>query len=145
VSFIYQRTVRFQDTDAAGVVYFANVLAICHEAYEASLTASGIDLNRFFRGADVAIPIVHASVDFMRPMMCGDRLQIHLTPMQLSSSEFEIAYRVFLSDRADKPASQAITRHVSIQTATRKRQDLSSQLLSWVAQWQDATATQLTD
>lgn len=95
MSFTYQRIVRFQDTDAAGVVYFANVLAICHEAYEASLAASGIDLNTFFRGTDVAIPIVHASVDFMRPLRCGDRLEIHLTPTPLSSSEFAIAYRVF--------------------------------------------------
>ncbi|MEO1763007.1 MAG: 1,4-dihydroxy-2-naphthoyl-CoA hydrolase, partial [Cyanobacteria bacterium J06629_18] len=26
MSFTYNRTIRFQDTDAAGVVYFANVL-----------------------------------------------------------------------------------------------------------------------
>ncbi|MFS8118916.1 MAG: acyl-CoA thioesterase, partial [Microcoleus sp.] len=45
MSFSYTRTVRFQDTDAAGVVYFANVLAMCHEAYEASLAASGINLK----------------------------------------------------------------------------------------------------
>ena len=34
MAFAYYYTVRFQDTDAAGVVYFANVLRICHEAYE---------------------------------------------------------------------------------------------------------------
>lgn len=45
--FTYNRTVRFQDTDAAGVVYFANVLGICHEAYEESLEASSINLKDF--------------------------------------------------------------------------------------------------
>jgi len=34
--FTYSRTVHFADTDAAGVVFFANFLAICHEAYEES-------------------------------------------------------------------------------------------------------------
>ena len=42
--FEYQRTVHFADTDAAGVVFFANYLAICHEAYEESLGAAGIGL-----------------------------------------------------------------------------------------------------
>lgn len=67
MSFIYTRTVRFGDTDAAGVVYFANVLAICHEAYESSLAASGIDLKAFFSQGVIAIPIVHASIDFCVP------------------------------------------------------------------------------
>jgi 1,4-dihydroxy-2-naphthoyl-CoA hydrolase len=30
--FSHHRTVRFADTDAAGVVFFARTLAICHEA-----------------------------------------------------------------------------------------------------------------
>ena len=46
--FEYPRTIRFADTDAAGVVYFAQILSICHEAYEASLQASGIELRQFF-------------------------------------------------------------------------------------------------
>ena len=48
MSFYYRRIVHFQDTDAAGVVYFVNVLAICHEAYEASLAAFDINLKVFF-------------------------------------------------------------------------------------------------
>ena len=35
--FSYSRSVRFADTDAAGVVFFANYLALCHEAYEEAL------------------------------------------------------------------------------------------------------------
>lgn len=48
MSFYYTRIVHFQDTDAAGVIYFANILAICHEAYEASLAAFNINLRFFF-------------------------------------------------------------------------------------------------
>ncbi len=67
MGFIYQRVVRFQDTDAAGVVYFANILAICHEAYEASLADSGINLRLFFGGGNIAVPITHSSADFFVP------------------------------------------------------------------------------
>ncbi|CBN54102.1 MULTISPECIES: acyl-CoA thioesterase [Kamptonema] len=133
--FTYFRIVRFQDTDAAGVVYFANVLAICHEAYEASLAASAINLKVFFSNPKVAIPIVHASVDFYRPMFCGNELAIDLTPQQLANDEFEITYQIFSNEVADRCAAKAITKHVCIDATTRKRQPLSQELIQWLAQF----------
>lgn len=130
--FIYQRSVYFQDTDAAGVVYFAQVLAMCHEAYEASLAQSGINLKTFFSGAEGVIPITHASVDFFQPLFCGDRLAISLIPVQLKLSEFEIAYRVL---RDEQLVAQAVTRHVGINAVTRTRQDLSVNMVHWLEQW----------
>lgn len=47
LGYIYKRIIRFQDTDAAGVVYFANILAMGHEAYEASLNQVEINLKSF--------------------------------------------------------------------------------------------------
>lgn len=132
--FVYQRTVRFSDTDAAGVVYFANVLSLCHEAYEASLAAAGIDLKVFFSGVDVAMPIAHASVDFFRPMACGDRLEIHLIPSFLQDSEFEIAYDVFLEKQLGQTLSKAYTHHVCIDPATRKRRSLPVEVNQWLLQ-----------
>ncbi len=41
----YQRTVRFAEVDGAGFVFFAKYLELCHEAYEASLLRSGIELR----------------------------------------------------------------------------------------------------
>ncbi len=130
--FSYIRTVRFQDTDAAGVVYFANVLAMCHEAYEASLAASGINLKAFFSNSKVAIPIVNARVDFRRPMFCGEDLIIELTPEKLSDNEFEIAYQIFISDAKDKWAAKAMTRHVCINPESRKRQIFSEEIMEWL-------------
>lgn len=156
--FTYTRTIRFQDTDAAGVVYFANVLAMCHEAYEESLAASGINLQSFFQNPAVAIPIVHASVDFFRPMFCGDQQTIHLTPEPLTNHEFEIIYQVF---KVPSPPSQmaktsendvsgnlttiekaplqlvgkAITRHVCIDSANRTRKEMPAEMIQWLQQW----------
>ena len=130
--FIYQRTVRFQDTDAAGVVYFANALAMCHEAYEESLATSGINLKLFFSNPNVAIPIVHASVDFFRPMFCGDKVSIHLSPCQLGNDNFEINYIIM---SAERQVTKAITRHVCINPVSRSRQELSNEMMLWLQQW----------
>lgn len=137
VGFDYCRTIRFHETDAAGVVYFANVITLCHEAYEAALMAEGFELALFFSAAgEVAVPIVHAQTDFYRPMRCGDRIKIHLVPKQLNDTSFEISYT--LHPHSDdlpltKPIAKALTRHVCIQPATQKRQALPSELTRWIA------------
>ncbi len=132
MTFNYTRRIRFQDTDAAGVVYFANVLAMCHEAYEQSLAASGINLKVFFSNSSVAIPIVHASVDFFRPMFCGDEIFIKLTCKYLSSEKFEVDYQ-FVA--ADKIVAKAITRHVCIDAVSRSRKEFSAEIVRWLREW----------
>jgi 1,4-dihydroxy-2-naphthoyl-CoA hydrolase len=129
MTFIYDRTIHFSETDAAGVVYFANVLKLCHEAYEASLIASGIELRSFFSNSEIAVPIVHAEVDFLKPIFCGDRIAIELTPTVLNLSEFEIRYQLI---KESKLVSKALTRHVCISLQTRERIELSPSLQSWL-------------
>ncbi|BAY63046.1 thioesterase superfamily protein [Calothrix brevissima NIES-22] len=127
--FTYNRSVRFQDTDAAGVVYFANILGICHEAYEESLEAAGIDLKAFFSNPAMAFPIVHANVDFLRPIFCGDKLLVNLMPQKLDGEKFEIAYEISL---ADLLVAKAITRHVCIDVSSRTKQKLPSEIVNWL-------------
>ena len=136
MAFTYDRTIRFQDTDAAGVVYFATLLAICHEAYEASLAASEINLREFFGHPEVAIPITHASIDFFRPLFCGDRTTISLVPSSTSETEFEVHYHLFLTDRPEKHVGKAITRHVCISQNNRSRVTLPITILQWLNRWE---------
>ena len=128
----YSRSIHFSDTDAAGVVYFATLLSICHEAYENSLQSSGIDLKTFFTSSDIAIPIVHAEIDFYQPLFCGDRLQINLIATQLNETDFEIIYHIFHQSSLDKCVALATTKHVSINPKIRKRTALSSLMIQWL-------------
>ncbi|BAY93976.1 MULTISPECIES: acyl-CoA thioesterase [unclassified Tolypothrix] len=127
--FTYNRSVRFQDTDAAGVVYFANILGICHEAYEESLEAAGINLKTFFSNPSVAFPIVHANVDFFRPVFCGDKLLVCLMPQKLGGEKFEIAYEISV---AEVIVAKAITRHVCIDANSRTKQELPVEIVNWL-------------
>ena len=134
--FVYHRVVRLEDTDAAGVVYFANVLSICHEAYEAALAIAGVDLKAFFSGRPIAVPIVHASIDLRSPMFCGEEYEISVAPTQLNASKFEVRYRIGRpierSDQDDARMTQALTVHVAIDAATRTRADLPASLIQWL-------------
>jgi 1,4-dihydroxy-2-naphthoyl-CoA hydrolase len=136
MAFFYQRTVRFQDTDAAGVVYFTNTLAMCHEAYEASLMAAGIEVQQFFKtGGSTAVPIVHAEADYLRPAFCGDHHEIQLTPTFQSEHAFEIQYVIYEVGHPEQPISKALTRHVCIDPSSRQRQPLPPEMLDWLNKW----------
>jgi 1,4-dihydroxy-2-naphthoyl-CoA hydrolase len=144
VSFNYNYTIQFRDTDAAGVVYFANIISICHTAYEASLIRSGIDLKQFVNNPEFAVPISHVSADFFRPLFCGDRVTIQLTTASINSCKFEIKYQILstdnesntsIEDRQLAVSATAITRHIVINPRTRKRQELPQALADWLVEW----------
>ncbi|MEM9264329.1 MAG: acyl-CoA thioesterase [Cyanobacteria bacterium P01_F01_bin.13] len=129
-AFTYRRIIRFHETDAAGVVYFANILTLCHEAYEAALATAGITIQDFFGGGPLAAPIVHTTADFRRPLHCGDQVEIALTPQFLDDTSFEIRYR--LSNSEQKTVATALTRHVCIDSTSRQRHPLSPELTQWI-------------
>lgn len=131
--FTYQRTVHFPDTDAAGVVFFANYLSICHEAYEEALGAAGIELNTFFSAAGVVVPIAKSQADYLRPLQCGDKLAVTVKPESLSENSFALNYEIVRLGKPDKLASRARTEHVCISPQTRTRVALPPALAAWIA------------
>ena len=131
MSFNYRRRIYLSDTDAAGVVYFAQGLAICHEAYEESLSKAGICLNQMIREGIAALPIIHGEIDFFRPMCCGDRIQISLNTSLTNDSEFAIAYSIFPIDNIEQILVTAQTKHVCINPAIRQRIKLPAAIRAW--------------
>lgn len=130
--FTHRRTIRLADTDAAGVVFFARTLILCHEAYEASLAAAGLDLKQFLGGADLIVPISRSQADYLRPLYCGDEVKISVKPSQLSETAFAIDYEITKLGRPEKLAARVRTEHVASSIAKRERVPLSTALLGWV-------------
>lgn len=138
--FTHSYPIRFQDTDAAGVVYFARGLALCHAAYEDSLQAAGLDVKAFFSPrAALAYPIVHASMDYHRPLHCGDRVTIALHPRRLEEASFEVTYRLYRDADADRPLALALTRHLCIEAQPRRRHPLPAEMAHWLQAWGDGS------
>ena len=127
------RTVRFGETDAAGVMHFPQLLRWCHEAYEESLERFGIAAREIFPGPghcpEIALPIVHCSADFLRPLACGDPLAIALEPRRLDPGCFELSYRFNCNGN---PAAKALTRHLAISSGDRQRRALPAAINRWL-------------
>jgi 1,4-dihydroxy-2-naphthoyl-CoA hydrolase len=132
MSFSYQRTIHFADTDAAGVVFFANYLSICHEAYEEALAAAGIPLGTFFADHGVVVPVAKSEASYLRPLACGDKVRVEVTPKALSENSYALDCVVWKQGTAEKRAAVIRTEHVCISSETRERLPLPSNLAAWV-------------
>jgi 1,4-dihydroxy-2-naphthoyl-CoA hydrolase len=130
--FAYHRTVHFADTDAAGVVFFANYLAICHEAYEESLAAAGINLKTFFADNGIVVPIARSEADYLRPLSCGDKLRVTVTPEAAGEDSFALNFTIVRLGQPEKNAARVRTLHVCTSTLKKARAPLPAALAAWV-------------
>lgn len=130
--FSYSRTVRLADTDAAGVVFFARTLAICHEAYEESLATAGIDLNGLLGATGIVVPISRSEADYKRPLRPGDKLRISVSPALLTDHSFAIRFEITKLGAIEKLAAVVRTEHVCTAPAKRARAALPAALAAWV-------------
>ncbi len=131
--FNHTRTIRLSDTDAAGVVYFARTLSICHEAYEAALLASGVDLKSYFAAADgFTVPVVRSEADYLRPLFAGDQIEISIKPIRTGDHSFTLGFEIVRVGPPRKTAARARTDHLCISARTRERSPLPPLLAHWV-------------
>jgi 1,4-dihydroxy-2-naphthoyl-CoA hydrolase len=131
--FDYARTIHFPDTDAAGIVFFARYLSICHEAYEEALADAGVPLATFFSDHGVIVPIAKSEASYLRPLACGDRVRVAVSPQRLSANSFALDFTLWkITPAGEKRAAVARTEHVCIASASRERQALPPALAAWV-------------
>jgi 1,4-dihydroxy-2-naphthoyl-CoA hydrolase len=131
MAFTYERSIHFRDTDAAGVVYFASSLSLCHEAYEEAIGAAGVSLKGTL-DEGLLLPLSRAEADYKRPLTLGDRVRVTATPVRLSADSFAVDYVVVRLGTPEKVAVTARTTHVCVRPATRERAPLPAALAAWV-------------
>ena len=132
--YAYSRTIHFPDTDAAGVVFFANYLSICHEAYEEALGAAGLDVATFFSANGIVVPIARSTAEYLRPLRVGDKIRVTVHPEPLSENSFALNYELTRLNPIAKLAARIRTEHVSTSLQLRERVPLPPALAAWVNQ-----------
>lgn len=86
------------DTDAAGVIFSANIIRICHHAWEAMMAAAGWPIDRFFRERTINLPVVHIEADLKKPLTVGLRVVVEARIAEIGTSSFRTNYEVFSED-----------------------------------------------
>ena len=98
-------TVYFEDTDTAGVVYYANYLKFMERARSDMLRAVGIDQHDMLRGDGSAYFVTQVDIRYRRPARLGDDLQVVSTVEQVRASSVRIQQRVMRDDELLTDAS----------------------------------------
>jgi acyl-CoA thioester hydrolase len=81
--FIWQVRVYWEDTDAGGIVYYANYLKFMERARTEWLAALGFELAALEAAQGVVFVVHRAEIEFRQPARLGDRLEATLELIEL--------------------------------------------------------------
>ena len=110
--YTYETRIKLHDTDAAGVLFFANYFRLTHEAYETFMASVGFPFAHLIHEADYLVLIVHADCDFKRPLRVGDGGTVEITAGKIGRTSFALDYRVL--NGSGEPVATGNTAHVCV-------------------------------
>jgi acyl-CoA thioester hydrolase len=87
-------TVYFEDTDTAGIVYYANYLKFMERARSDMLRAAGIDQRAAQEAGTGVYAVAHVDIRYARPAKLGDDLLVLSTVEQVRAASVVIHQRV---------------------------------------------------
>lgn len=110
---VLERAVRFDEVDAAGIVFFGTIVAYVHEAMEHFFEQLDGGYARLIMERRVGVPAVKLEADFSAPLRYGDRMRIETSVARVGKRSAELAYRIL---RAHDDVLCATLRHTVVVT-----------------------------
>ena len=87
-------TVYFEDTDTAGIVYYANYLKFMERARSDMLRAAGINQRAAKEAGEGVYAVAEVNIRYLRPARLGDDLIVLSTVEQVRAASVAIHQRV---------------------------------------------------
>lgn len=115
-SFDYAFTVRLHDIDGAGIVFFARIQQLAHDAYEALLASLGHSIAGYIVEGKYIIPIGSVEADYKRPLRQGETIAARVSIMEMSGSSYRV--RIQLWGPAEDLRAEIRMRCVAVLRAT---------------------------
>ena len=94
-------SVYFEDTDAYGIVYYANYLKFMERARSDMVRAVGVDQAAELAASGSAYAVVEVDIKYRRPARLGDDVLVVSTVEQVRASSVDIHQRVHARVRTD--------------------------------------------
>lgn len=83
--------VYYEDTDAGGIVYYANYLKFFERARTEWLRSCGLNQDKLAREQDLIFVVRRASLDFLRPARLDDLIDVTVEPLKLARVYLDLA------------------------------------------------------
>ncbi len=116
MGFEYRFSVGMSSVDAAGLMFFPELLRHAHDAYEAFMRSLGHELRVVLTKGQYLLPVRHAEADYRHPMGLGAELLVHVGVSRVGRTSFTIVTRFV--DANEQLCAHSRTVHVCVDPAT---------------------------
>lgn len=100
MSVLYDRPVRFEDVDAANIVFFGRFSNYCHEAMESFFNTLEGGYVGLITKRRIGFPAVHMVADWKSPLRYGDVAEIETSVTKIGTTS--ITFRYVFTRKADR-------------------------------------------
>jgi acyl-CoA thioester hydrolase len=97
---LYRCRVYFEDTDAAGVVYYANYLKLAERARTEALRDNGVPHAELVAQHGLIFMVRRAKLDYLRPARLDDRLIVATRTLAVGAASVELRQTFHLAGDA---------------------------------------------
>jgi acyl-CoA thioester hydrolase len=117
--FSFDIRVYYEDTDAGGIVYYANYLRFMERARTEWLRALGVNLNLLAQTSGVQFVVRRVNLDFVAAARLDDMLSVSVRPTHFARTYADLEQWVTLADRIICKAqlTLACVRHADLKPA----------------------------
>jgi acyl-CoA thioester hydrolase len=130
----YEHRVRvyWEDTDAGGVVYYANYLKFLERCRTEWLRSLGVDQPRLKAERALQFVVVNVTVDFLRPAVLDDEVIVTAELVKLTGATIQFKQAIW---RQDLQLIDATARVACLDSATLRPRAIPKDLFT---EWRDA-------
>lgn len=109
----FDRPVRFEDIDAAQIVFFGRFFGYCHDALEAFFEGLEGGYANLVMNRHIGFPAVHVESDFKSPLRYGDTARIAVTVVKIGTKSATLRFDITRSDSDVAVANVTIVHAIS--------------------------------
>jgi acyl-CoA thioester hydrolase len=130
----YEHRVRvyWEDTDAGGVVYYANYLKFLERCRTEWLRALGVDQPRLKAARGLQFVVVNLTMDFLRPAVLDDEVLVTAELAKMTGATIQFKQSIW---RNDAQLIDATVRAACLDSATLRPRAIPKDLFT---EWRDA-------
>jgi acyl-CoA thioester hydrolase len=125
-------SIYWEDTDAGGVVYYANYLKFMERSRTEWLRALRVDQQRLRAERQLQFVVVNVSVDFLRPAVLHDEVLVTAELQRLTGATIVFKQTIM---RGDEQLIDATARVACLDSGTLKPRPIPKDLFT---EWRDA-------
>ena len=96
--FTWTVRVYYEDTDAGGIVFYANYLKFFERARTEWLRAAGVDQQALIEREGAAFVVKNATIDYHAPARLDDEITLTLTIEKLGRASVQFAQKAYKGD-----------------------------------------------